>query len=188
MKENKLAKNITILLIGIYIVSIGIFIKESQMLNILIALICMMGTIVLYIVNQKLSRLLDDSLYTIIVVFIMVSSLFGSCYGFYEINHYDDFLHLWSGFISASAAYSIIVYFEGRSIKNISTYFIMIYIFMFSMGVASMWEILEFLLDTFFNMNTQAGGLDDTMIDMIDGLIGTIMMMPYIYKRFRKIN
>ena len=39
---------------------------------------------------------------------------------------------------------------------------------MFTMGLASLWEVAEFSLDSLFGMNTQIGGLSDTMIDRVN--------------------
>ena len=54
---------------------------------------------------------------------------------------------------------------------------------MFSMAVASLWEILEFTIDQIWAINCQAGGLNDSMIDMIDSLIGTIIIIPFLIRR-----
>lgn len=54
---------------------------------------------------------------------------------------------------------------------------------MFSLAIANLWELLEFSLDVLFKINCQAGGLKDTMIDMIDGLIGTVLITPFLLKK-----
>lgn len=189
MRNESITKYLTILLLIIYVGSIAIFIKDKNTMNILIASICTVGTIILYFVHKKYTRLIDNNLYIVSALFVMISSLLGSCYGFYDINHYDDFLHLWSGLITVSIAFSIITFFHrDNELKNINKYFIIIYVFMFSMGVASLWEISEFFIDKFLGMHTQAGGLVDTMIDMIDALVGTIIMLPFIYKKLNSTN
>lgn len=189
MKNKNTTKYVTILLLIIYLGSIAIFVKDKNIMNILIASICTVGTIILYFVHKKYTRLIDNNLYIVSALFIMISSLLGSCYGFYDINHYDDFLHLWSGLITVSIAFSIMTFFHSdNNIKKINKYFIIIYVFMFSMGVASLWEISEFLIDRFLGMNMQVGGLVDTMIDMIDALVGAIIMLPFIYKKLNSTN
>lgn len=189
MKNKNTTKYVTILLLIIYLGSIAIFVKEKNTMNILIASICTLGTIILYFVHKKYTRLIDNNLYIVSALFVMISSLLGSCYGFYDINHYDDFLHLWSGLITVSIAFSIMTFFHSdNDLKKINKYFIIIYVFMFSMGVASLWEISEFLIDRFLGMNMQVGGLVDTMIDMIDALVGSIIMLPFIYKKLNSTN
>lgn len=189
MRNKNTTKYVTILLLIIYLGSIAIFVKDKNTMNILIASICTAGTIILYFVHKKYTRLIDNNLYIVSALFVMISSLLGSCYGFYDINHYDDFLHLWSGLITVSIAFSIMTFFHSdNDLKKINKYFIIIYVFMFSMGVASLWEISEFLIDRFLGMNMQVGGLVDTMIDMIDALVGAIIMLPFIYKKLNLTN
>lgn len=180
MKKYRLASIITWIMYVLYIGSIILFIKEKNMFNILICIVCISLTIFLQIINKKAKRIIDDQLYIVMILFVMIASLLGSCYGFYSINHYDDFLHVWSGFIACSFAYSLITFFN--DITQINKVFIVIYLLMFSIGVAGFWEIGEFAMDSLIGTNTQIGGLTDTMIDMIDGLIGAVIMIPFIMK------
>ena len=110
-----------------------IFAYTKSFGNVGLSLACLVGTFILSIFNKKYSVLLNNRLYVILVLFIMFSSLLGSCYRFYDIiNHYDDFLHTWSGFISVSVAYSLLISFNRDDvIKDINRYFIAIYLFVF---------------------------------------------------------
>lgn len=188
MNKNIGKKFLNLILIIAYIFSIGYFFVNKEISSVAISTVCLIGSVVLYIVNQKYNKLIDNNLYIVLVLFILFSSLLGSCYRFYDrINHYDDFLHIWSGFISVSVAFAILNYFnKDEVVIKMSKIFIVIFLFMFSMGVASIWEIMEFLIDTFLGMNTQAGGLTDTIIDMIDALFGTVIMIPIVMRKIRK--
>ena len=188
MGNKKSTKYITYALYILYSISLILFLKNGEIENIGIAFFCLISTIALHKINQKNKRLINDNLYLVLALFIIISSLLGSCYDFYDINHYDDFLHIWSGLISCSVAYSLLLFFNDNKIKSISKIFIIIYLFMFSMGVASLWEIIEFLLDTFIGTNMQVGGLKDTVIDMIDALIGSLVMIPIIMSSYKKLN
>ena len=53
------------------------------------------------------------------------------------------------------------------------------------MGFASVFEIIEYTLDTVFKMSTQKGGLKDTMQDMIDALLGCSIMIIYYIKNIK---
>lgn len=189
MINKKSTSYINIILYIIYIGSIGFFAYTKSFGNIGLSLACLIGTFILSIFNKKYSAQLNDNLYITLVLFIMFSSLLGSCYRFYDIiNHYDDFLHIWSGFISVSTAYSLLIIFNTSDIVNkINKYFIAIYLFVFVIAVAGLWEIMEFSIDTLFGLHTQAGGLTDTMIDMIDGLLGSIIMIPFTMKKLKKM-
>lgn len=168
----------------VYMASIIWFLKERKLFEFGIVVFCIVSTLILGIVNKKVNKLLDNSTYINLVIFIMVSSLLGSCFKFYSINHYDDFLHLYSGVLSCNVAYLIIRYFNNEeNIKMVNKVFIIIFLFMFTMGVASLWEIMEFSLDNILGTHTQIGGLEDTMIDMIDALIGVIISIPYFIRK-----
>ncbi|HBG5013719.1 hypothetical protein I6A93_17150 [Clostridioides difficile] len=181
---NKLLKPITILLYIVYILSAVFFVANKEYGSLGLVAISLVGTFILSFINKQTERLLSKELYIMLALFIMFSSLLGTCFNFYDINYYDDFLHLWSGIISCIVAFSIIKYFyTQREISKMSKVFLVIFLFMFSMGVASLWEIGEFLMDTFVGTTTQVGGLEDTMIDMVDALIGTIITIPFIVKK-----
>lgn len=189
MRENKAINYITLILCFVYAFSAVMFIKEKNFINLLIIAFCTVGTIMLYFLNKKNNKLLNNNLYIVSILFIMISSLLGSCYNFYSINNYDDFLHVWSGLISCSIAFSLITYFYSENqFKYINKLFLIIFVFMFSMGIASLWEIAEYLLDTYFGMNMQVGGLKDTIIDMIDALVGSVIMIPFIIKNSNNIS
>lgn len=168
----------------VYMASIIWFLKERKLFEFGIVVFCIVSTLILGIVNKKVNKLLDNSIYINLVIFIMVSSLLGSCFKFYSINHYDDFLHLYSGILSCNVAYLIIRYFNNEeNIKMVNKVFVMIFLFMFTMGVASLWEIMEFSLDNILGTHTQIGGLEDTIIDMVDALIGAIISIPYFIRK-----
>lgn len=186
MKKKTILKYIIIAIYVIYISSIIGFLKENQLNKVLIIACCIVGTAVLGIINKKINKILDNSIYINLSIFILIAALFGTCLGFYSINHYDDFLHLYSGILSCNMGYLIIKYFNNESnLINMHKAFIIIFLFMFAMGVASLWEIMEFSIDTLFGAHTQIGGLQDTMIDMIDAFVGAIISIPYFIKKLK---
>ena len=184
----KSTKYTTYTLYILYLLSFILFLKNGEIEKLGITLFCLLSTIALYKINLNNKKLINNNLYIVLILFIMMSSLLGSCYNFYDINHYDDFLHIWSGLISCSVAYSLFLFFNSNELKYMNKIFIVIYLFMFSMGVASLWEIIEFLLDIFIGTNMQVGGLKDTVIDMIDVLIGSLVMIPIIMSSYKKLN
>ena len=75
---------------------------------------------------------------------------------------FDDFLHFWSGFITVKIGFTIIKTIEISNFN--SKLLVIILLFFFAMGFASICEIVEYSLDTIFKMNTQQGGLTDTIL------------------------
>ncbi|SCH40845.1 MULTISPECIES: hypothetical protein [unclassified Romboutsia] len=189
MKNKKIIKCFLIVIYSIYLASSVYFFKENEMQKIITIGLCIIGTIALSIINIKYNKLLDNGIFVNLTFFIFISVLLGTCFKFYNINHYDDFLHLYSGIITCNIAYLIIKYFNNsENINNMNIIFIITFLFMFVMGIASMWEILEFTIDSLFGMHTQIGGLKDTMIDMIDALIGSIISIPYFTLKLKNKN
>ena len=90
-------------------------------------------------------------------------------------------MHFWSGFITVKIGFTIIKTIEISNFN--SKLLVIILLFFFAMGFASICEIVEYSLDTIFKMNTQQGGLTDTMNDMIDALFGSIIMIVYYIKK-----
>lgn len=178
----------TFIICFIYLVSAIYSLLKKEFGTIGLIASCIGVNIVLLISNKKLNRLVDNNIYVILSLFIMASILFGTSFGFYDsIKYYDDFLHLWSGIVSTNIAYILIrCFINSECIKGINKIFIITFLFMFTMGLASLWEVAEFSLDSLFGMNTQIGGLSDTMIDMIDALAGGIISIPYFIIKIKK--
>lgn len=184
MKKINILKWLNMLLCIFYGLSVVylIFIKKYNYAAICAG--CIILTYILRLGNKKFDYLFNDMLIIMLDLFILFSLVLGTSYGLYKINHYDDVLHIWSGAIGSVVAYTIInVYTKKEDRKNIKKVFFFIFIFMFSLGIANLWEILEFALDLLFKINCQAGGLNDTMIDMVDGLIGTVIITPFLLQK-----
>ena len=190
MEKKKVFKIITFIIYFIYIVSMLYFIYINSIRKAIFVLACILGSFILIRLNKKYSQLFSDSIVIILIIFIMFSILFGTCFNMYDrFIRYDDFLHLWSGIISCSIAYLVFVNLGKYEVdNNMRKIFFVTYMIMFAIGVSGIWELIEFFLDEFFAANCQAGGLVDTMVDMFDGLIGTIVITPYYFCKLIKSN
>ena len=183
-KTASVKKYSVMVLLAFYVVSLIRFLILKDLMGISVSVFSIFATISLIILNRKKERLLEDKLFIALIWYICIASVLGSGYGFYDINHYDDFLHVVSGLLSSTAAISILKYFnDEESVSKINKVFIIIYVFMFSMGVASLWEIGEFSMDNILHTNTQVGGLTDTVMDMIDAMVGSIATIICIRKK-----
>ncbi|MBU1036939.1 hypothetical protein KKF32_02800 [Patescibacteria group bacterium] len=113
-----------------------------------------------------------------------------------EINHYyykfwwwDVFLHIEAGFLCGILGfifiYSINNRYKGRLYMNPS--FVALFAFTFSLAVGGvLWEILEFILDSLFNLGMQENSLTDTMGDLITDTIGALLVAIVGYLWMRK--
>lgn len=166
----------------IYIISIGYFGLQKNFAGIGMSVFCLVSAMILSKVYSKKIELIDTSLYIVANLFILFSILLGSSYEFYDkIKFYDDFLHFWSGFVGVKIAWNLTRELNVDYNDNKLIFFIVL--LLVSMGISAMCEVSEYTLDTVFNMKTQAGGLVDTMHDMIDALAGSLLMMIYYFKK-----
>ena len=180
---NKKVSFLKILLYIIYIFSIGFFLFKKDYGRVGLSVISLSILFILTKIYMNKLPFLDDRLFIVGNLFILFSFVLGSSYNLYDkIKFYDDFLHFWSGFISVKIGWNILK--ETDSKLSIGRLWFCIVLFLFAMGVASICEISEYLLDTYANMKTQAGGLKDTMQDMIDAFFGASIMIIYYYRKY----
>ena len=125
-----------------------------------------------YLLYKKLS-VFSEGTYRRFILFIYLSVLLGKVFGFYYIVPYwDKILHFISGIISARIGAEIFNKFN-KPDKNhrVKTLFVIL----FTVSVATIWEIWEFSGDAVFGLNAQNGSLKDTMFDIIAGISGGLI-------------
>ena len=93
-------------------------------------------------------------------------------------------MHFGSGFISVKIGWNILNFLNIQNSSSKIT--ILILILFFGIGISGFFEIVEYTLDVFFSKNTQPGGLKDTMQDMIDALVGGLIMSGYFFRKIKK--
>lgn len=111
-------------------------------------------------------------------IFITASTLVGSVLGGYAaIPNWDTIVHIYSGTILSWFGYSIASMAE--TYKNVSfpIWFKNTIALMTPMAFAAAWEIYEYMSDKYFGTVMQAGGLEDTIIDMLAALVGAMIAL-----------
>lgn len=108
---------------------------------------------------------LNDKQYVELMIFIIFAHLFGVCCRWYfNYLYYDLIIHGISGYIFTDLGYNI-----AKSSTRIQLFRI-IFGFCFSLSIALLWEIYEYLGFIFFSHDSQniyVTGLKDTMEDVI---------------------
>ncbi len=99
----------------------------------------------------------------------------GGVLGYYDIYYpyYDKIAHLVSGITVSVLAFVAVLLLDRFSRLNLSRWMIVGFIIIAAMAMEGFWEIYEWVFDTFLGTNLQHG-LDDTMLDMIFVLVGSI--------------
>ena len=109
---------------------------------------------------------------------------------YYNVPHWDTFLHGLSGAMLGALGYTVIsVLNRSDSVPvNLSPLFVAFFTFCFAMTMGMIWEIYEFSVDSLFGTNMQKfafedgtgkigqAALMDTMKDLIVDTIGALTM------------
>ena len=186
MKKQNIFSIIHITIYLIYASCIVYSVTVRNFRSIIVSILSLIGIIILIILNKKYRHLFGNLLVNTLIIFIAISILGGTCFDFYRFNHFDDVLHITSGFIGCMVARILFYFSQNETDIPRKRIFFVIYMFMFSMGIASIWELIEFGLDRYLGFDCQAGGLTDTMFDILDCLIGSVIATIYYYFKIRK--
>ncbi|GAA0714959.1 hypothetical protein GCM10008904_31290 [Paraclostridium ghonii] len=173
-------------LIFLYTISLIYFILWGERFQIAPCFSSLLITIFIKFTTKKFIEVISPILIFSILIFTLFSSYLGSSFDFYGIvNHYDDIMHFLSGVLLVLFAYDLFNILSSSSNTMFNRKLIILFVFCFSMSITGLWEIFEFLMDSFFETSMQVGGLADTMRDMIDALIASIITIP-IYEIYYK--
>ncbi len=122
------------------------------------------------------------------ILFIFASLFLGEVRGYYlRFWWWDALLHTGSGLLLGLVAF-LLVYVLNQ-IERIDLHlkpgFVALFSFAFAMAVGAVWEIFEFAVDSFFGLNMQKSGLNDTMWDLIVDAFGALVfaVTGYLYMR-----
>ena len=132
-----------------------------------------------YIFEKAFKKNLDEGFKFIWIIFIFMAHFLGVINEFYAKYYYfDKITHTISGLLSAYVA----VLITGK--KTNSTSLSILFIISFSALCAVSWEIFEFVCKIIFGGDAQRvalTGVDDTMLDIIVALTGSICFSLYHY-------
>lgn len=118
--------------------------------------------------------------YMIVLSFIFFAMYLANVFNFYGIPYYDKILHLSSGILLGYIGLIMYIYFfGGLSNKTNKSMASIVFVFLFAVASAGVWEIWEFATDQLLNLTAQ-NGLLDTMWDIICGTIGGMIFCSVI--------
>ena len=127
------------------------------------------------------------------IAFVYATLYLGSVQGFYlKYWWWDSMLHTGSGFILGILGFLLVYVLNERREIGLAMrpHFVALFAFTFSLALGALWEIFEFTVDSFFDMNMQETGLVDTMWDLIVDTVGalTISLAGWRYLANRGSN
>jgi hypothetical protein len=112
------------------------------------------------------------------VGFVFASFFTGEVLHMYaRIHLWDDAMHFMSGFL---IGLGIILWLGELARRNkrylIPVWFEALFVFCMSVMIITVWEIIEFSSDQLFGTFSQGADLFDTMIDLVYGSVGSLVM------------
>jgi hypothetical protein len=126
-----------------------------------------------------------------IVVFTFLTLFLGWVIEFYHrVPQWDKFLHFQSGLLLATAGFVLVYILNEQHTPRLSLSpgFVSFFATTFSIAMAVLWEILEFVADLIQGDSYWQGAtVTDTMIDLIVNLIGAVIIATtgYFWMRHR---
>jgi len=152
--------------------------------NLLIIVITLVFTFLPHLVEKKYKIYIPLDFEFVIIFFVYASLFLGEVRDFYgRFWWWDIFLHTFSAIAFCFLGFiAFFLLFKAEKIKTRPVW-IAIFSFCFSVTIAVLWEIFEFIMDQAFGLNMQKNGLYDTMGDLISASVSSLLVtaVGYIY-------
>lgn len=108
--------------------------------------------------------------------FCCFAQYFGMMFdGYIIISWYDLALHFTSGIMLGAFGYYLFRLLNKKVSGQLPISIAVLFSVFFAISCAGLWEIYEFLADTFGGLSAQGVGVQDTMEDIIAGTIGAVL-------------
>ncbi len=117
-----------------------------------------------------------------LTLLVFAGFFLGLGFGFYEIFWWWDLmLHSLSGVAIAFVGFLIVYLVSKEQNIKLTPIFVAIFSFCFSLALAVIWEIFEYIMDKSFGLIMQRSGIVDTMEDFIVATIGALIVATIGY-------
>jgi uncharacterized membrane protein YjdF len=180
--------------------------SRSNVDYIKISLQCILGAVVLFLpsaLEHKFKISFSNGIHIFFIIFLYGAIILGQVQGYYRrFYHWDTILHTLSGGMLSSFGFCIIDIINKNKRINLglSDWFMSFFAFCFAIMLDTLWEIIEFFMDMFMDLNMQQYILPDgtiltghyavvdTMKDLIVDVLGAlfICIIGYILLKKRR--
>jgi len=161
---------------------------QGQWPNSVLVATIMAITIVGIALEQRIAVKVPPEFQVLAIVFVFSALFLGEVHEFYErIWWWDIGLHASSGVLLGIFGFLLVyVLNENRRVEvNMSSFFVALFAFVFSVAVGALWEMLEFGADQLLGTQMQKpsfgdpAGLVDTMWDLIVDTLGALVVAVF---------
>jgi len=157
------------------------------------ALIMFVATCIPFIIAHRMNIRFPWFVFFLIALALWFHTA-GYIQGYYEMfyPYYDKIAHLVSGTTVALLGFLGVIFLDRYWDMKLTAPFIVGFTIIFGMALGGFWEIYEFLVDTFLGgslAGKMQNGLNDTMLDMMFVLAGSIIvaiMGVFYFRHHRK--
>ncbi len=146
----------------------------------------MVSGLIPFLLEKAFKTEFDAKMKVAYILFLFASQYLGSIVGLYSNGWWDTFLHVLSGVFLAFLGYDFFSRLDDDIRLEMPKRFVFVYIVVFSMAGAALWEMYEFKSDLVLNTTMQGNGNDDTMVDIVAGSLGGIIAALLVTEIHRK--
>ena len=177
---------ITLLLQIIITAGLVLSALEQQWMNVVLSACVLTLTALPALMERRFNVSIPPEFELLAILFLFASIFLGEVRGYYlRFWWWDAVLHLGSGLLLGLTGF-LLVYILNQTDRielHMKPGFVALFAFAFAMAAGGIWEIFEFAMDSFFGLNMQKSGLQDTMWDLIVDAFGALVfaVIGYLY-------
>lgn len=171
------------------ILNIAYLMMIQDFANAIVLFSAVVLTFVPEIMKKFMKLTIPVSLHFTGVLFVLASQWLGTYLRAYDmISWWDVMLHGFSALLVAMIGLLIMIYADKELVlfKHKKHGLVSLYVFLATATSAVLWEIFEYVGDTYFGTNAQLGSLSDTMEDMVICVIVGGFFALYLYYTLKR--
>ncbi|HJV31993.1 MAG TPA: membrane-spanning protein, partial [Bacillales bacterium] len=113
----------------------------------------------------------------------------GSIASFYlHYKWWDSTLHFYKGILVGCVGIALFkAFIPEKARRGLSRSILFLFVLSLAVTASVLWEVYEFLGDQFFTHTMQRGGNKDTMLDLLYGMAGGILIAIYSSIKWQKV-
>lgn len=183
--QKSIHKRLTLSLQAILAVGVALSVWNQRWLAAATTVAIILITLLPILLEKRFQVFIPPEFEFLAVVFVFASLFLGEVLDYYNrLWWWDVMLHTGSGLLLGVTGF-LLVYVMNESdlfSLDMSPGFVVLFAFMFAVGMGAVWEIFEFSMDSLFGMNMQKemlgdpSGLTDTMWDLIADTAGAAVI------------
>jgi hypothetical protein len=148
-------------------------------------IVCALPIILLFLKNNPFNVPIIVGFYFL----IFCTAYLGSIKSFYiRFKWWDSTIHFYKGIFVGFIGITLFkILIPKNARRGLSRSILILFTLSFTASVSVIWEVYEFMGDQFFTHTMQLGGNTDTMLDLLFGLLGGLLIAIYSGLNWRKI-